>query len=286
MTLTEIVAANRPDQFGLLERATAMFTASEVVTHLLVRGSLARGTADRLSDVDFVVGVDDSHFVQYASVLDALVATELSSILPGWLDTIVGDMGGLGSVYLVGWSGRLHQLDIYLAPASKIAGIRSKTLCRTIFEREPSQLYEPVADVELYIAETVARPRSATELLIEVMVLAYLIRKRITRGHKYIAYSEVGMLNTAAKNLIKTALAPRSAYYGWYQLESEVGITPIGRTCLGHLTALISLPGIPSLTSLRDALSRVFAIAEAAAPEAMAEIGDALDAYHYYLELP
>lgn len=60
--LDQLTKANRPDQFGLLERATDLLTASTTVTHLLVRGSLATGTTDRLSDVDFVVGVEDRFF--------------------------------------------------------------------------------------------------------------------------------------------------------------------------------------------------------------------------------
>ncbi|MFI8974202.1 nucleotidyltransferase domain-containing protein [Nocardia asteroides] len=283
--LTELAEANRPEQFALLEFVGEKLASSDVVTALVVRGSLARGTADRLSDIDFVVGVEDSRFEEYVSVLDVLATTELGSILPGWRDTIVGDMGGLGFVYLIGWAGRLQQLDLYVAPASRIGGVREHAVCQTIFTRDPAADYRPEPTTARFVADEMGRPRTCVDLLVEAMVIGYLIRKRISRGQHLIAYSEVFLFNTAAKNLIKAALAPRSTYYGWYQLEAEVGATPIGRECLAHLLALISAPGIPTLASLADGLNRVFAVAELAAPEAIDTIKDAIDAYRHYLEL-
>ncbi len=284
--LNKLAEANRPEQFALLEHATELFTRSDAVTHLLVRGSLARGTADRLSDVDFVVGVNDSQFEEFVSVLDPLLTTDLGGILPVWRDTIVGDMGGLGYVYLIGWAGHLQQLDLYLAPASCIGRVQEQTVCQSIFTRDPAAVYEPNPSTERFVADTMSVPRSCEDLLIEALVIGYLIRKRITRGQEFIAYSEAFLFNTAAKNLIKAALAPLSGFYGWYQLKEEVGTTPIGRECLNHLMALISTPAIPTVASLTEGLDRVFTIANMVAPEAVDNLKEAIDAYRYYLELP
>ncbi|MFD7707531.1 hypothetical protein [Streptomyces sp. NPDC059786] len=286
--LDALVTANRPDQFGLLERVTGLLTASPAVTHLLVRGSLASGTADRLSDVDFVVAVDDRRFIEFVSVLDALIETDLGGILPGWRDTIVGDMGGLGYVYLVNWAGHLQQMDLYVVPASKVDLVRERTVSHPIFVREPlpRAAHEPLTDVDAFVAAKTAEPRSCTDFVIEALVVGYLIRKRIARGQEFIAYSEAYLFNNAAKNLIKAALAPTSRFYGWYQLREEVGSTPIGKACLQDLTALISSPAIPTLASLTEALGRVIAIAERAAPEAVDTLRPAIDAYRFYLELP
>lgn len=284
--LNELAAANRPEQFDLLEHATEVFTRSDAVTHLLVRGSLARGTADRLSDVDFVIGVDDRWFVEFISVLDPLVSADLGGILPGWLDTIVGDMGGLGYVYLVGWAGHLQQFDLYVAPASGIARVQEQTVCQSIFLRDPDAVYEKDPGVAPFVARTLGQPRSCEDMLIEALVIGYLMRKRIARGQEFIAYSEAFLFNTAAKNLIKTALASTSQYWGWYQLREEIGSTPIGRECLSDLMSLISAPAIPTIASLTEGLDRVFAIAERVAPEAVDSLRDAIDAYRYYLELP
>lgn len=96
VTINELVLGNQPGQFSLLARASDIFMRSAAVTHLSVRGSLANGTADRMSDVDFIVGVRDRDFPGFIRTLDALMATELGALFPGWRDTIVSKMGGLG----------------------------------------------------------------------------------------------------------------------------------------------------------------------------------------------
>lgn len=111
------------------------------------------------------------------------------------------------------------------------------------------------------------------------------MRKRIIRGQEFIAYSEAHLFNTAAKNLIKTALAPTSRYYGWYQLREEIGSTPIGKECLRDLATLIAAPAIPTAETLAMGLDRVVAIAQRAAPEAVDSLRSAIDAYRHYLEL-
>ncbi len=281
--LDELAKVNRPNQFGLLERATDLFTASPAVTHLLVRGSLASGTADRLSDVDFVVGVEDRLLPEFVSVLDALVSADLGGILPGWRDTIVGDMGGLGYVYLVGWAGRLQQVDLYVVPASRVTRVHEHTAAHPIYVRDADATYVPDPRVAPFAARILAEPRSCAELLIETLVVGYLIRKRVTRGQEFIAYSETYLFNMAAKNLIKAALAPGSRYYGWYQLREEIGSTPIGKECLSDLAALVSAPAILTAETLVKGLDRVIAIAERAAPEALESLRPAIDAYRYYL---
>lgn len=283
--LDELANANRPDQFGLLQRTTDLLTVTLAVTHVLVRGSLASGTADRLSDVDFVVGVEDREIPEFVAVLDALVSVDLDAILPGWRDTIVGDMGGLGYVYLVGWAGQLQQLDLYVVPASKVDEVQEHTVVHPIFVRDADATYEPDPTVTPFLVRTLAEPRSCGELLVETLVVGYLMRKRITRGQQFVAYAETYLFNTAAKNLIKTALAPTSRYYGWYQLREEIGTTPIGKECLRDLGALISAPAIPTAQTLNDGLNRVIAIAERAAPEAVDSLRTALDSYRCYLEL-
>lgn len=283
--LDELAKVNRPDQFGLLEQATELFTASPAVTHLLVRGSLASGTADRLSDVDFVVGVEDHSFPEFVSILDALVTADLGGIMPGWRDTIVGDMGGLGYVYLVCWAGHLQQVDLYVAPSSKISLVHAHTMAHPIFVRDVEATYEQDSCAAPFVARTVTEPRSCAELLIETLVIGYLMRKRITRGQDFIAYSEGHLFNTAVKNLIKTALAPTSRYYGWYQLREEIGSTPIGKKCLRDLAALISAPSIPTSETLANGMNRVVDIAKRAAPEVVDSLLPAIDAYRHYLEL-
>ncbi|WUX49896.1 nucleotidyltransferase domain-containing protein (plasmid) [Streptomyces sp. NBC_01435] len=63
-----------------------MLSGVPAVTQLLVRGSLATGTADRLSDVDLVVAVQDERLPVLMASLDAVMSTEFGALLPGWRD--------------------------------------------------------------------------------------------------------------------------------------------------------------------------------------------------------
>lgn len=286
LQLAEITQANRPAQLPLLSKLADVLATSPAVTHLMVRGSLAHGTADRLSDVDFVVGVHDAQMPAFVEALDALMSVEAGALLPGWRDTIVADLGGVGMVFLVPDDGRLHQIDLYLAPASRIPRLRETVSTALILDREPVPAATPdIAVAESFAAAFLARPRTCTELLIEHLVLAVLLHKRIKRGQRFVAYSEWHRLHTATKDLIKTALAPASRFWGWYQLREEIAVTPIGRACLGDLDAAISGPAIPEATDVNAAIERVLALVERACPQALDGLHDAITAYRTYQEL-
>ncbi|MEU5863488.1 hypothetical protein ABZ815_20125 [Nonomuraea sp. NPDC047529] len=276
---------NRADQFTVLEHATEVLAASPAVTHLMVRGSFAKGTSDRLSDVDLVVGVTDEQFTTFATVHDALISTELNGLLPAWPDKIVPRMGGLGYVHLIDAGGRLHQLDLYLAPTSRIRDLTLLTRGEVIYEapgiRDTTRA--PRRDVEAFIADQLAAPLTCGQLVVEALVLAWMIRKRIKRSQQFMAYTEMHLLTTAARTLMRTALSPQRAYYGWYHLEDDLGITPIGQDCLKELEALIALPPVPTVGSLDDCLRRILAVARRAAPDAVQTLQLPIDAYMYHL---
>lgn len=284
--LAELAEANRPAQLPLLTRIAGLLSTSATVTHLLVRGSLASGTADRLSDVDFVVGVHDRDLPAFTSALGDLMTVAGGALLPGWRDTIVADLGGIGFVFLVQHEGKLQQVDLYLAPASEMTALRRKVGGKVLLERPPAEITtSQIEQAQTHVAKLVARPRSCTELLIEHLVLAVLLHKRIQRGQRFVAYAEWHMLHTATKDLIKTALAPASRFWGWYQLQEELTLTPIGRACLADLDAAITSPAVPDATDVDAALDRVLALTERACPNALDGLADAITAYRTYLEL-
>ncbi|QNP72195.1 hypothetical protein IAG44_24120 [Streptomyces roseirectus] len=286
LRLTELAEANRPSQLPLLTRIAEVLSASPSVTHLLVRGSLASGTADRLSDVDFVVGVHDRDLPVFISALDDLMTVAGGALLPGWRDTIVADLGGAGFVYLVQHEGKLQQVDLYLVPASRIAVLGRTVGGKSLLDRSPVEITPAqVQRARAHLAELAARPRSCAELLIEHLVLAVLLHKRIRRGQRFIAYAEWHLLHTATKDLIKTALAPASAFWGWYRLREDLTRTPIGRSCLADLDAAITSPAVPDAADVDEALDRVITLTARACPHALDGLADAITAYRTYLEL-
>ncbi|MFF3729000.1 hypothetical protein ACFYXM_01360 [Streptomyces sp. NPDC002476] len=284
--MAELTEVNRPTQLPLLTRIAGLLSASPAVTHLLVRGSLASGTADRLSDVDFVVGVHDRDLPAFTAALNDLMTVAAGALLPGWRDTIVADLGGIGFVFLVQHEGKLQQVDLYIAPASQITALRRKVGGKMLLERPPAQITtSQIEQAKTHVAELTAGPRSCTELLIEHLVLAVLLHKRIQRGQRFVAYAEWHLLHTATKDLIKTALAPTSRFWGWYQLREELALTPIGRACLADLDAAITSPAIPDAADVNADLDRVIALTKRACPNALDGLADALIAYRTYLEL-
>ncbi|MEV7777733.1 hypothetical protein [Kitasatospora sp. NPDC088351] len=286
LQLAAITQANRPAQLPLLSKLADILATSLSVTHLMVRGSLAHGTADRLSDVDFVVGVHDAQLPAFVEALDTLMPVEAGALLPGWRDTIVADLGGVGMVFLVPDEGKLHQIDLYVAPASRIPRLQAMVSTAVLLDRRSGPVAaSDIAAAESFVAAFAARPRSCTELLIEHLVLAVLLHKRIRRGQRFVAYSEWHRLHTATKDLIKTALAPASRYWGWYQLREEIAVTPIGRACLGDLDAAIGGPAVPEAADVTEAIERVLALTERACPQALDGLRDAVAAYRTYQEL-
>jgi predicted nucleotidyltransferase len=290
VTIDDLALANRPWQFGLLERATQVFTQSQSVTNLLVRGSLATGTADRMSDVDFVVGVKDADLAQFVRALDPLMTIELAAILPGWRDTIVSRMGGLGYVYLVVNNGCLYQIDIYVVPESLVSSIQQRTGARPLYGKAheasantATQAVDP--SVAAFVDDEWRRPQTCSAILIEIMVLIQMMQKRIKRGQRFVLHAETGLLMNAVKELLKTALVPTSAYWGWYHLDEEIGVTPIGRDCLAELFALISAPPNQTPEALASTFTRIEGIVSRAAPESLSALGPAIDTYKHYLEL-
>ncbi|MFJ9523381.1 hypothetical protein ACIRPK_34710 [Kitasatospora sp. NPDC101801] len=284
--LAELAEANRPAQLPLLTKLAETLAVSTAITHLMVRGSLAHGTADRLSDVDFVVGIHDAQLPAFVEALDDLMSVEVGALLPGWRDTIVADLGGVGVVFLIPYEGRLHQIDLYLAPTSRIPHLQATVVTATLLDRQSAPATrEAIVLAERFAAEFLARPRTCTELLIEHMVLAVLLHKRIKRGQQFVAYSEWHRLHTATKDLIKAVLAPASRFWGWYQLREEIALTPIGRACLADLDTAITGPAVPQAADVDTAIDRVLALVDRTCPEALDGLREAATAYRTYLEL-
>ncbi len=286
VTVNDLALENRPRQFSLVERAASVFSQSPSVTHLSVRGSLATGTADRMSDIDFVVGIDDAKFCSFLQILDALMVTELGAILPGWRDTIVGKLGGLGYVYLVASDGKLYQIDLYVAPDSCVADIQRRTNARLLLTAPPQGgIASPEEDPSGFIEGRLAMSQSTSELLVEILVLAQMMRKRIIRGQHFVIYSETHLLMTAVKNLIREALAPTSRHWGWYHLHDEIGALPSGPACLEDLSVLIASPPIRTQDALRSVVERIIRIVKRVAPETIEHLDPSVETYRRYLDL-
>jgi hypothetical protein len=113
------------------------------------------------------------------------------------------------------------------------------------------------------------------------LILASMIRKRLTRGQQFMAYREAHQLTTAVQALIRTAQFPDTAYLGWYHLEEMTGTTPIGRSFLQVLAELTALPAVPTTATLPRMVDLALRAAELAAPDALAELQPGIETIRY-----
>lgn len=282
--LEELAYAHRPPQLTVLADLVQMLSGAQAVTQLLVRGSLATGTPDRLSDVDLVVAVRDDRLPALMRSLDAVMSTEFGALLPGWRDTIVGDLGGAGYVYLLPHEGHLLQLDLYLCPASGVNALRRRIGPRLLWQ-EPRTDTGPDVDADVQVeaaaelARTATAPTDCSMLLVQAMVLHAMLRKRVLRGQEYIAYGLLHELHATCRDVIRTALVPHSGHHGWYHLPDEVGRTATGRECLAKLTDALTGPPVPTVAQADEALERIVRLAEQIAPHAVTGLADEITAY-------
>lgn len=281
--LEELAAAHRPEQLVVLETLMGALTMSKAVTHLMVRGSLAAGTADRLSDLDLVVAVRDGQLPEMLDMLDPLMGVLFGALLPGWPDTIVGNLGGTGRVYLLPHSGHLLQLDLYLCPTTAADGLRRHTGARVLW-RAPE-----VPDANEHEQQTAARALAhltttapnCTGLLVQAIVLHAMLRKRLLRGQLYIAYGLHHQMVETCRDMVRTALVPHSAHHGWYHL-GEIAHTTAGHDCLRDLDAAIRQPAVPTLEQADEALESIVTITERIAPAAADNLAVEITAYRAY----
>ncbi|MFD5935541.1 nucleotidyltransferase domain-containing protein [Streptomyces sp. NPDC060333] len=287
--LEELAYAHRPPQLTVLADLVQSLSGIPAVTQLLVRGSLATGTADRLSDVDLVVAVRDARLPALMTSLDALMSTEFGTLLPGWRDTIVGDLGGAGFVYLLPHDGHLLQLDLYLCPDSAVDALRRRIGPRLLWQETPNGTASNTdadagarAETAADLARTAAAPPDCSTLLVQAMVLHAMLRKRVLRGQEYIAYGLLHQLHATCRDMIRTSLVPHSRHHGWYHLPDEVGRTTIGRECLAELTDALSGPPVPTVAQADQTLERIVRLTGRIAPHAVTALSDEITAYRAY----
>ncbi|MET7297189.1 nucleotidyltransferase domain-containing protein [Streptomyces griseoloalbus] len=285
--LEELTYAHRPPQLTVLADLVQSLSGIPAVTQLFVRGSLATGTADRLSDVDLVVAVRDARLSALMASLDAVMSTEFGALLPCWRDTIVGDLGGAGFVYLLPHDGHLLQFDLYLCPDSAVDGLRRRISARLFWQetRTDTGPYTDAgarAETAAELTRSAAAPANCSTLLVQAMVLHAMLRKRVLRGQEYIAYGLLHQLHETCRDVIRTALVPHSRHHGWYHLPDEVGRTTIGRECLAELTDALSGPPVPTVAQADQALERIVRLTGRIAPHAVAALSDEIAAYRAY----
>lgn len=288
--ITNLALFKKPRQMDLLRRLVEVLEASPDISHLLVRGSIAAGRSDHLSDVDLVVSVQKSALLSFLTTLDTLVRIELGSLFPGWRDSLAPDMGGFGLVYLVPFQNVLYELDLYIISESSVPSF-TKRGATVIFSKTTSY-YTNQNTSETKEEETPASDFAESNallninvIIVEILVLLYMINKQILRQQLFIVYGHMYLVNNAVRRFIKYCLVPQSRHWGWYHLGEELADDPQGSICLSELSALIGAPLIRDISGIQQMFTRIERVIACAAPDLWSELNMELDAYRHYMGL-
>ena len=235
-----------------------------------------------------MIGVREADFLPFLSVLDPLMRAEFATLFHGWPDTMVGNLGGRGFVYLAPVGGVLCQLDTYVVPQPHIAQIVENG-ATVLFDRAAAldEATDIPADCATMAVEALPEDKGSTEddWVIEILVVFYMLRKRVLRGQAFIVYGQTYMLNDVLRKLIKKKFAPASRHWGWYNLDEDLQAHRGGRVCLDALRAMVAAGPIRDRHDIQNSFERVMDIVTHAAPEATARLSRSIDAYRSYLGL-
>lgn len=285
-------------QVEILNALVAMMVASPTVSHVLVRGSLATGTADHLSDIDLLIGVDDEAFQDFLSVIDDLIRSEFPTLFGGWHDTLVGDYGGRGFVYLAPWKGELYQVDVYVARQGAVNELLEKGKTQTVkkgkgalvlFDRS-GQFQDKDRLVPCYASADDVR-RDETEMstddrVVEALVVFFMLRKRVLRGDDFMIYELSGMLHAVLRSVVKSKFSSSSLEWGWRNLDTELQPFADGRICCDALRALVMFGPVRTGDDVKKIFQQMMIIISHAAPDSLERLRRPIDAYRNYLNLP
>jgi hypothetical protein len=196
---------------------------------IIQRGSYAKGSVDRASDLDILVIVDDAHLESFLEkYVEKLQATCTFLHTEGWIDTIVPDFGGLGVVFLVVRDERLIQLDMYITAASgasKILNFPAKYVCYEtpkLFELRDTGTALSNASKAAFKAHE-AKVRPGFQHLVGVAILYEIYAKHIFRRNATLALKYRYSLIESVATLIRFVFTPGRTDYKMYDWASDFG---------------------------------------------------------------
>lgn len=224
--LKNLLIESPPSQFKILENLLEVFSREKALRFAFVRGSVARNDYDRASDVDLVIGIDDLLFEPFVNSLNFLMEEHFNPLMPGWSDKIVPNFGGLGYVYLIPENGVIFQVDLYVVPTTKFESVKAIPRAKQVYGKtdQDTVLVDAIQieKNEKFISQIRSVEQDTEFYIIEILILVFLILKRIKRDQQLLNYSETNLLNNALRNLFRHLFEPHLLAFGWYHfMESN-----------------------------------------------------------------
>ena len=284
-TLTEILTENPPIQFQYLQKLLNLFSQSEFLTSAFIRGSIARNDYDRTSDLDMVLAIDPSAYINVVESLNELMNENFVTLFKGWPDRIVPSFGGMGLVYLIECDSKILQIDLYILPSNRLEKLERTPSVKKIFEKQNVKLIleENDDEIDAYLISKFSEFPTLNELLIEVVILAFLIKKRINRNQVFLNYSETVLLNRTLRDIVRLIFDPKYKEYGWYHLKEILGRHSVSAKWCNEIEQIIITTSVHNMSSLIKSLEFAINLVREQAPEELSEIEVALD--HFLIKM-
>lgn len=275
-TLNEILTENPPIQFEYLRKLLDLFSQSKYLKSAFIRGSLARNDYDRASDLDMVLAVTPSAYIELINSLDELMSENFNILFKGWPDRIVPAFGGIGFVYLIEYDEKLLQIDLYILPSNRLDKLLNTPNVKKIYQRDEVIDLKQDESIEIeindYINKKFSNFPSIESLLVEAAILAYLIKKRIKRREEFLNYSETILLNRTIRDVLRIIFDPAHKDYGWYHLKETLSRHPTSSNWCLEFEKIILQSTIHNSRSIVICLEFLFNLVREQSPEALTHI--------------
>ncbi|KAF2108908.1 hypothetical protein BDV96DRAFT_503933 [Lophiotrema nucula] len=196
-----------------------------------VRGSLARGDADRHSDIDLLCVVAPEHFASFIQQVDDGIKQKYDAAADSWVDTIVKDFGGVGFVYLLQTNKGLYQLDLYVAcqghpSLQNLDDVPAKQLVFCKHGKDKSNSRVEFSHFRLHseaVLQDIRRindvESSVSPTITELCILAFMIKKCLERGDNFLADNEYNMWKRQFLQLVRQRFDTEHRDYGFYHVK-------------------------------------------------------------------
>lgn len=221
-------------QIQLLEELVTVFSNTDTIHSVVVRGSISKGLSDKYSDVDLLLITDNDDFINTVKGLPSILGKHVNLITPnGWIDTNVPNFGGIGYVYLVKYKGDIVQLDVYILPeenSNKIWSFSDKIVKFT----QKSINYKETVDLSSHsysaqLREIVDDANSDFQIFFDILLHFEMLSKYICRQNAFLACKYWYLINSKMMLLIRNILEPETSDFMFYDVKRHLSKYQYGK---------------------------------------------------------
>lgn len=212
-------------QIVIFDKLQTYFKDLPEIIAVIQRGSGFNSKNDTFSDIDLLLIVEDSKYIDFINKISLLLKSVVDLITNvGWYDSIVPNFGGLGLCYFIKYKGKLIQLDIYIVPnknSYKILNFKDKKIIYTNKINSVSEVdldnHEFIPVIKNYIAEL----NTDYQIYIEPLLLTVIYIKQIMRLNIPLCCKYNYAVKESLVKLFRFKFTPDKLNYKFYDLKND-----------------------------------------------------------------